>query len=124
MPRMLRRIIKRLKPAAERETRPAVVQALDIPLLHPSVSYDFIWGGRTCTVHASRKRPGEVAIHGEWFYLQLPDGSFHEVQYGRLRSHLEHPPELATTVCIARAFEKEGEQSEDHLRQLAKACGL
>ncbi len=94
------------------------------PLLHPFFRESFRWGDQTVTIHAQRKEAGSMETHDQWFYLELPDGTFHEVQFFRLRSHLERPPGFPATPCIARAFEAESDKSADHLRQLALACGL
>lgn len=95
-----------------------------LPLLHPHYSTRFTWAGRTATVHCQRKESGSSKIHPDWFYLELPDGSYHEIQFPRLAKHLEHPPQESSCMTIARAFEKESDQSLEMLRELAAACGL
>lgn len=96
----------------------------DRPLLHPVFRESFRWGNQTATIHAQRKEAGSMETHDTWFYLELPDGTFHEVQFSRLRIYLDHPPELPATPCIARAFEAESHQSFAMLRRLACVCGL
>lgn len=95
-----------------------------LPLLHPEIRADFRWGDRAAAIHAQRESPGSTEPHPDWFYLELPDGTFHEVQFSRLRHHLIHPPTEKSPLAIARAFEREPEQPPDLLLQLAKACGL
>lgn len=94
------------------------------PLLHPVFRESFRWGGQTATIHAQRKDAGSMETDDSWFYLELPDGTFHEVQFSRLRIYLDHPPELPATPCIARAFEAESHQSFAMLLRLARVCGL
>jgi len=94
------------------------------PMLHPLVNFPFKWAGELGKVHAQRKSPDSLRLHSEWFYIELPDGSFHEVQYSRLRTQLETLPVLRSTTCIAMALAKESDQSPEKLRELVKACGL
>jgi hypothetical protein len=61
--------------------------------------------------------------HRNWFYLQLADGSFHEVQLSRLTRQLSVTPDNSA-AGIARAFQREPLRDLSRLRQIITACGL
>lgn len=104
--------------------RTFMIRAESIPLIHPRIFVEFPWAGRVAAVHAQRKESGSPAIHPDWYYLRLPDGTFHEVQFRRLRKILEHIPEYSCCRTIAICLEKEFHQSDERLLQICEYCGL
>ncbi len=104
--------------------RPAAMPDPTLPLLHPDIHASFTWGAGTATLHAMRAAAGSDATAPDWFYLQLPDGSFHEVQASRLRHFLLRAHACATVESLAHAFTHEQDQCPEHLLQIARACGL
>lgn len=94
-----------------------------IPLIHPTTRSSFAWHGRSATIHAQRASYGSKDTSETHFYLQDPEGQFHEILYTECRRHLECPPPIPTVAAIAIAFEKDSHQHEpEHLPQLITLC--
>lgn len=108
-------------PAPERTSNPPA-PAGSIPLLHPQHA-DFCWNGRACAIHHQRLTMGGKLKHPQNFYLEDPDGLFHEINLTEIRRHLTHMPDEPTAEAVALAFEKEPHQHEpEHLPQLLTLC--
>lgn len=109
---------------SRRIIRHATMPDPTLPLLHSDIHASFTWGGETATLHAQRAAAGSDAAAPDWFYLELPDGTFHEVQGSRLRHFLLRAHACATVESLAHAFSHEQDQCPAHLLEIARACGL
>jgi hypothetical protein len=127
MPHDLRIIRPAMTPAAL-DTSPPLhgIQQIDPdrPLLHPCFKSTFPWAHHTATIHAQRKEAGSLEADANWFYLELPDGTFHEVQASRLRHILRRAHGCATSTSLADAFRYERVKTLHRLRQIARHAGL